>query len=209
MTTWAQAFNTPNLISRKEYLTQGTTAVVVPAGATFMRISASGAGGWQVDDGFSVYGAGAAFARTKTACTAGESLSVQVGNIANTLQGSDTAAGDSKVTRVTGSVILCRADRAHGLTAGLAANSVGDVKRDGSAGVAYTGGVAAGDEADALPLGFGGRGAQWRDPPTRRQPARGGGGIKDMVLLYTSYQPSFPPGAGRVCIEYFRTDPGY
>jgi len=214
MTTWTELYYTRHLIARTYYGVVGVQAITVPAKAAIVRISLVGAGGAGAADGVT-WGAGAAFARKKTTCTPGESFSLQVGDPAHTV-GAGSSAGDSTCTRVTGSVLLAKAERGKSTGPGLAANSVGDVTRDGSAapytgppypnGAGY-GGSAAGDDADPYPLGFGGRGAMaggiWNA-------VRGGGGGLNINLPAPSGQTfTYRPGPGLICLEFFDQDPGY
>lgn len=225
MTLFTDLYPKTHLLSRTFYNVPGISTIVVPSGATITRISLGGAGGWSATPQ-SGYGSGAAFARRKTACSGGESFSVQVGDFAYT-RDAGSALGDSIVTRVTGSVVLAKAERGHLTTPGLAANSVGDVTRDGTARTAgdtawssaeaasYSGfsitptapGMSAGDDADTFPLGFGGRGAG-----IHITAANGGGGGFQLALNYQSgflITDNFFPGMGRVCLEFFDQDPGY
>jgi hypothetical protein len=204
MTSWTEAFNVPNLISRKFYSAPGTQTIAAPALAGIIRISLVGAGGWDTN----TYGGGAAFARKKSTATPAETFSLQIGDPLHSI-GAGDALGDSKVTRVTGSVLLAKAERGKAPTRGLAANSVGDVVRDGVDGVYAVGGAPGGDSGDANPLGFGGRGVFWHAYP-QLQPSHGGGGCKAEAIIYTSGMIQDEcPGAGRICIEFFKIDPGY
>ena len=209
MTLWSDLFKQRNLISRTFYGAPGTSTITTPAGAAIIRVSLVGAGAWRTAN----FGAGAAFAKTKAACTPGDQYSIQVGDVAHTLDAGD-AAGDSKVTKVTGSVVIAKAARAQGATRGLASGSIGDVTRDGvNYGGTLYGGASGGDDADDFGLGFGGRGA-YSDRFAQRflAAAPGGGGFKDYPI-YTSgpfvITWSMPPGNGRVCVEFFKADPGY
>jgi hypothetical protein len=204
VTLWSSLFNQRHLISRTFYGLPGTQTIAAPAHAAFIRVSAVGAGG----KGNGAFGSGAAFARVKAACAPAEQFSVQVGSIAHT-SGAGDALGDSIVKRVTGSVTICKAERG-GTVAGAAGNCVGDVKRSGTAssGFGTVGGASAGDDADAFPLGFGGRAASFFVG------AAPGGAGGDNVVVYdngSGFQITFnfPPGDGRVCVEFFDQDPGY
>jgi hypothetical protein len=216
-TLYTTLFYTKHLISRTFYYAPGAQDITVPPGAAFVRISGVGAGAWGVS-ALGNWGGGAAFSRMKTTCTPGETFHLQVGDTAHTLGVVNDSAGDTSCIRATGSVVLMRADRARNSSPyyGQAANSVGDVKRDGAAPL-YTGpptpigygqgGDAAGDDADTYPLGFGGRGAMhggiW-------QAARGGGGGYQISLPQpTGQTANYAAGNGLLCLEFFDQDPGY
>lgn len=202
MTFWSELFRERHLISRTFYGVPGTQTITAPAKAAYIRVSGVGAGGSKTNG----FGYGAAFARTKTTCAPGDQYSVQVGDIAHSLDAGD-AAGDSKVTKVSGSVVIMKAERGKGTAAGSSANCTGDVKRSGSAPSGNTGGAAAGDDADPFPLGFGGRGGA-----ALLGPMPGGGGAKNYAE-YSSGAYTFPwtipAGGGRLCVEFFDQDPGY
>lgn len=211
MTLWSDLFKNRNLVSRVFYTTPGTQTITAPPGSGIIRISAVGAGGWVTN----AAGGGAAFARKKTTCAPGDQFSVQVGDIAHSLDGGD-ALGDSKVTKVAGSVLLCKAVRANGRFGGLDTDCTGDTKRSGTtvgAGTPTGGGASGGDDADDFSLGFGGRGAV-SDFGTQKflAPGPGGGGFNASTIFNfggTFIQWTQPPGGGRVCVEFFKTDPGY
>ncbi len=205
MTLWTDIFNRRHLISRLYYKVPGTVGIVVPLSSAYARFSAVGAGGYPTGS----WGAGAAFARTKCPVTPGESINLQVGDIAGTATDPGLASGDSIVTRVTGSVVLCKADRARAGTPGSAANCIGDVKRSGLAGF-NAGGTAAGDEGDPFELGFGGRGAaQLVGSNTGGgQAVHGGGGQRDHDIGYGVIE-FLTAGYGMICAEFFDIDPGY
>jgi hypothetical protein len=167
------------------------------------------------------WGGGAAFARVQDVCVGGEQFSVQVGDIAHS-SGAGDGAGDSKLTRVTGTVVILKAERGKGVAApnkGLAANSVGDVKRDGvdgSTGVNSTGGAAGSDAADTYQLGFNAAGMSGQtaiDGARLPQAGPGGGGAADIRPDYTGNGPvvgtwTYPPGPGGLCLEFYLKNPG-
>lgn len=211
MTLWTDLHKSRNLISRTFYGTPGVQTITAPAGAGIIRASAVGAGAWRTNN----FGGGAAFARVKTTCTPAEQFQIQVGDIAHTLDTGDSA-GDSVVTRVTGTVVILKAVRAIGAAGGLSTSCVGDTKRSGSStGGTTIGGTSGGDDGDTFALGFGGRG-YYQDRFSQKflAAAPGGGGAK-AYPVYQSFDGSYvipfnlPPGNGRVCIEFFKTDPGY
>ena len=219
MTSWTDLHARRQLLSQKWYGAPGVQVITAPAGAAYIRASAVGAGGWDTGhtgapgvDGGSP-GWGAAFARVKAACTPGEQFSLQVGDVLHTM-GAGTTAGDTTLTRVTGGAVILKAERGKATAAGLAANSIGDTKRSGSApsgaGTAAIGGASGGDDADTFPLGFGGRGGQ-----RFLSAARGGGGINDM-LVYHAFPGGLDyvlylkilPGNGLMCVQFFNQNPG-
>lgn len=197
MTLLSTLFPNKNLISRTVYDHDGGTpfTVTAPPHAGIIRVSMVGGG---------AQNAGAAFARTKTTCTPGETFTLAIG------LGDNGGAGvrDTTLTRNTGSVILCRAAGATPNTAGSVAGSVGDVKRAGTVGSFFTtAGGSAGDDADPHPLGYGGSGAfvggatgnEWRAA------YYGAGGFEQS----STYPQKTPAGHGRATVEFFATDPGY
>lgn len=206
--TWTQVHSRKHLISRKYYGVAGIQTITAPALAAYIRASMVGAGGWGAA---AVKGYGAAFARVKTTCTPGEQFSAQVGDVVHTNASgvnstADDTLGDSILKRVIGSVVICKAERGHNTAAGAVSNCVGDTKRAGGAPlVTQQCGTAAGDDADAFPLGFGGPGAVFGpgDYLTHSAAVPGGGGVYlpiDSVL-------SYPPGHGLICVEFFNRDP--
>lgn len=177
--------------------------IVAPVKANIVRVSMVGAGARI---------AGAAFARTKTACTPSESFSLVIG------RRPDAAAdpgGDSTFTRVTGSVLLCRAKGATSGAHGLASGCVGDTKRSGTTSIYnHIGGDCGGDDADPYPLGFGGSGAYDVGIPgnPNRYAYPGAGGTFDITYGSSGGVPlknTIKPGDGRACVEFFIADPGY
>lgn len=221
MSTFAELFDDRNLIRRTAYSTPGVQTITAPAGAAWIRVSGVGAGGWNESSPGSG-GGGAAFARTKTACAPGATFTLQVGDIANTRTnaGAGDSAGDSKLTRVSDSVVLLRADRGRANTSvskGLASNSIGDVTRDGTSQNDGVGGGASGsDAADSYSLGVGGRGAVFGSVRGLRQPyaaGPGGGGMLGHVVYDNGVgyvlTTQMLPGNGLVVVEFFIDDPGY
>lgn len=227
MTLWSELFGDENLVSRRAYVVPGVQDITVPAGATVMRVSMVGAGGATGTGGGgsdnAVFGGGAAFAHYKGSVTPGETLSVQVGDPAHTLGSVNVngdALGDSKLTRVTGAVVLCKADRGRGTNSnskGLASNSIGTITRDGVNGNNRTGGASGSDDADPYPLGVGGAGATAGFYGVLQHITAGpGGGGCQLYALYVAEGGSgytvtnrAKAGKGLVVIEFFRTDPGY
>lgn len=211
--TWTQVHRKKHLISRVWYRTPGSTAIVAPAGAAYVRVSMVGAGKEKTGSA----GDGAAFARSTTSgITPGEGFTVQVGDKAS----AGSAAGDSIFTRTTGSVVLTKAKSGQNAGPGLASGCVGDVKRDGSAAThsgGEFGGASAGDDADTFPLGFGGPGASQITElapggPRSTPAARGAGGGTGLIGYFdpgNSYSVTVdsPAGHGEVCVEFFNRNP--
>lgn len=216
MTTWSELHDNRSLISRKFFSVAGTQTITAPAGSAYIRASAVGAGGYYDNGaGGNLFGGGAAFARVKTTCAPADQFSVQVGDIVHAI-GAGDAAGDSKVTKVSGSVVILKAERGKGTASpnkGLASNSTGDVKRDGENGGVQIGGASGSDSADTIQLGFGGRPTTSLSVNTGHSyPAAGpgGGGSKaNRAILGQDQLWNFVPGPGLVCVEFFKTDPGY
>lgn len=203
MADFSALFAERNLIDRIWFLNYGTfNGVLVPAGAGIIRAHGLGAGGLYSGGGFQI-GGGGAFARTTTTCTPGEALSVKVGQRA-----SNGAAGDSSVTRTTGSVVLMKAVSGTASAGGASASCVGDVKRSGGGPAPYngTGPVrhSGHDLDDTYSLGFGGRGAGYYVGATN-----GGGGASNVLNEPANGRMETPPGHGKVCLEFFKSDPGY
>lgn len=203
MADFSSLFAQRNLIDRVWFLNYGTiNGVLVPAGAGIIRAHTLGAGGNYAGGGFQI-GGGGAFARVTTACTPGEALSVKVGKRA-----SNGAAGDSSVTRTTGSVVLVKAVSGTASAGGLAASCIGDVTRSGGAPAPYNGvgptRHSGHDLDDTYSLGFGGRGAGYSVGASN-----GGGGCSNVSNPPASDRMVSPPGHGKVCLEFFKSDPGY
>lgn len=215
MTLWSDLFNSRHLLSRTFYGTPGGPQIAAPARAAFIRVSMVGAGGWgsepqTVPSAGGQPGYGAAFARVKTTTTPGELFDLQIGGVVGT-HDAGGSPGDSSCTRHVGGTVICKAARGTATAAGNSANCVGDTRRSGSAPTSSGGvrvaGFSAGDDADTFPLGFGGRGAS-----QFLAAAPGGGGWKNMKVYASpdgSYElfMDFPPGNGRICVEFFDQDP--
>lgn len=185
------------LLRRAWFLEPGLFDVVAPLGTTWIRASASPAGGFK--DDVNGWGGGGAFAFDEEACAELASFSVQVGDSQFCRPAANTEAGDSWVKRAGGTVLVS-ADRGRpDGTPGLADNCVGSVVRSGQAAAINQGGASAGDDGDALPLGFGGRGAS----ATVAAWYGGGGGRVSGSFKW----PMKPAGDGRVCLEFFRRNP--
>ena len=185
------------LIRRVWFQEPGEYSVQAPADTTWVRASASAAGGFK--DDVAGWGGGAAFAFDEEACAELATFTVQVGDSQFCRPSADTVAGDSWVKRAGGS-ILVYADRGRpDGSPGLADNSTGSIARSGSSAGMTQGGMAAGDDQDDFPLGFGGRGA------STTAPAWYGGGGGRVAGPYR--WPLKPPGDGRVCLEFFRRNP--
>lgn len=210
MTRWSDLFNQRHLISRAFFTTPGTTTITAPSNAAYVRVSAVGAGGTSTTQQ-RTFGGGAAFARATLPCTPGTQFSVQVGDPFSA-SGVGNANGDSKVTRVNDSVVICQAARG-GNTQGLASNCIGDIKRDGSPAPdpSSHAGDSAGDDGDTYALGFGGRGAKWNTivPGWTDGAGPGGGGAGSFLTFNTTDNNwSLAGGNGRVCVEFYDQNPG-
>ena len=221
MTLWSTLFPDRNLLSRQYFNRDDGVidTIAAPEAATIIRVSASGGGNAGDNPGGLVSGqpgGSAAFARVKAACTGGEEFSVQVG-LANRYSVA-TAAGLSVVKRLPSGTVICQAD--HGLqnAGGLVANSVGDVRRAGSRVLTQNTAPSPGDDEDPYPLGFGGPGGQrpYSGNGNRWMAAYYGGAGWWKWPYYigaggSGYAvfASTPAGGGLVCVEFFRTDPGY
>lgn len=211
MTLWSDLFKKEHLISRQIFNVPGSTTINAPSNAAYIRVSMVGAGGAAAFSNAG-FGDGAAFARVTTPCAAGAQFTVQVGDPAHSHTGTaDDSLGDSIVTRLSDSVVICKAERGHGTGPGLAVNSVGDVKRDGSSSPdrSKNGGASAGDDSDTYSLGFGGRGGGFNKTTNgfTDGPGPGGGG----AYTFYSFSPNtwtIPSGAGRVIVDFYDQDPG-
>lgn len=212
MTLWSDLFKKEHLISRQFFDAPGSTTINAPANAAYIRVSMVGAGG-AAEFSNAGFGDGAAFARVTMPCAALAQFTVQVGDPAHAHTGTaDDSLGDSIVTRLSDSVVICKAERGHGNSPGLAINSVGDIKRDGSSSPdrSKNGGASAGDAGDTYEMGFGGRGAGWTssgDTGFVNGPGPGGGG----AYSFYSFSPNtwtIPSGAGRVIVDFYDQDPG-
>lgn len=203
MADFSALFSERNLIDRVWFLNYGTFAgILVPAGAGIIRAHALGAGGNYAGGGFQI-GGGGAFARVTTTCTPAEALSVKVGQ-----RGSNGAAGDSSVTRTTGSVVLVKAVSGTASAGGASASCIGDVKRSGGDPAPYNSfgrlRHSGHDLDDTYSLGFGGRGAGYNIGASN-----GGGGCSNVSNPPAAETMGTPPGHGKVCLEFFKVDPGY
>lgn len=198
------------LIARKFFKEPGTFDFAVPASSTFVRASAVGVGGQ--GDG---YGGGAAFARSRVLVTPGENLKIRVGN-----PSTDNANGDSYVRRNDNITNIVYAERGRGGVssgtngaAGLAANSIGDIRRDGAERIAPNqGGAAATDASDYGAIIMG----PIQGNPSQVVVSPGSGGYRFYWLRSDGSWPGNPngylaynAGLGEVCLEFFNTDPGF
>lgn len=214
MTSWTDLHQRRRLISQVYYGTPGVQTITAPARAAFIRVSMVGAGGGRSDYTAGNLGRGAAFARVKTACAPSDQFSLQIGDHAHAMDAGD-ALGDSICTKVTGSVVICKAIRGTAAAPGLASGCVGDVKRNGS-GINFNGlgGASGTDETDTYGLGFGGGetglgGGNGGASNIAAGPGGGGG-------QYIAYQSGgyvwvgvTPNGDGLICVQFFASDPGY
>lgn len=190
------------LIATKAFKVAGQFNFTVPAGANYMRASALGCGG-QGDH----WGGGAAFARSVVPVTPTENIKVQVGDVSTA-----STPGDSWVKRNDGTTVICYADRGRGNgSRGLAANSIGDVTRDGLPGNDSTGvgGSAPGDSGDFGAVGLSGVGTN-----AARTNAAGPGGGGKLQAVYDENNNfvkyiAYPAGQGGVRLEFFDTNPNY
>lgn len=201
MVDWSDRHPTSySLIQRFYFDVPGAVAAItVPARSSWMRVAASGAGGFRTAT--VGWGGGAAYAFDAEACTPGDVYTGQVGDSQFAKSTADTVAGDSWIKRPGGSVLVY-ADRGRpDGTPGSSANCTGSIKRSGSAPTSDAGGVSAGDDADPYPLGFGGPGASRFLAPFYG--AGGGRQVYDGVTWYN------PPGDGRLCVEFYLFNPGY
>lgn len=204
MTTFSDLFpDGAALMGRKWFKLPGNFNFAVPAGVYFIRASVLGVGGQGEN-----WGGGSAFARAIFPTTPTENLKIQVGRTAQA-----DVPGDSWVKR-NDNTVLVYADRGRGSSApGLAINSVGDVRRDGTVGgTGGVGGEPASDAADYGGVGFWGGGARSEYNAPARAADYGGGGVG--VNVYGEYSQlvgvtAYPAGGGLVCLEFFNANPGY
>lgn len=225
MTNWNPDIRSTNNLLQRVWLMTPTTgqAVIAPAGAGIIRASLVGAGGANSAGA----GFGAAFARKQTTCTPGESFTAKIGNNASALD-AGSAAGDTELLRTSGSVQLALAKRGTGTAAGQASASVGDLKRSGGAaqaaqvGVSPLGGTVwvyfpggcPGDLDDDYSLGMGGDAPVYGYGYYTAGPMMGCGGVGNAPIYRNASstvvvnQP-LAAGHGAMCIEFYRTDPGY
>lgn len=227
MTTWTELYSAAESLRRQWFIATspaGATMynnVAVPVGAKCGIITAVGAGGWRTNS--DIPGGGAAFARKKLIdLVSGELFNVQVGSTRGSFDAGNSG-GDSIITRLGSSTVVCKAVRGTGVifngvvggvtivnggVPGLLGDCIGDVTRSGKHGnnsSGWEGGFSGGDQDDVYSLGFGGRGVKHG-----RNPAAGwgGGGIHRIAYDADGNIKAYYPGAGRVCIEWFTKDPG-
>jgi hypothetical protein len=215
-----------HLLKRSVFKASGATTVTAPAGSKIIRASAIGAGGYYTGTNLQQYGGGAAFARMTTTCSAAEVFNVQVGNVLNT-NGDGSALGDSFLQRASNSATILLADRGRtnlgtgegsssgGVGAkGLAANCIGDIKRDGVAGTSTSGGASGTDATDTYGFGIGGaQGANIAEQSSGQMAFHGGGGMSHRFITTdgtgTAIYTHAYAGGGIVIVEFFDADPGY
>lgn len=191
-------FSTGYPLIQRVWVPVGALLVMAPAGSAWVRASAGGAGGFK--DDAAGWGGGGAFAFAAEPCLAGDSFHCQTGDTQFTRTSSNTVSGDTWVKRGDLSVLVY-ADRGRpNGTAGASANCTGAITRSGVAGGTTQGGSSAGDDADTYPLGFGGRGAS-----SALAAFYGGGGGYEAGHDF----PTFPAGSGRLCLEFYSSNPGY
>lgn len=176
----------------------GSYTKAAPAQTTHLRVTAMAAGG-QGDN----YGGSSAFVRKVIACAPGDSITGYVGQVSQA-----TTSGDTWVRK--NGVDIAYADRGRGTgPAGLAANSIGDLKIDG---IPYTGLAGLGDPVV--------------DPstfslfPTGR-PSDAGGGVspgaggvnvaiyEDDGVTFVWWTSHLPAGPGRAFVEFYKGDPAH
>jgi hypothetical protein len=218
VTTYTELFSPPENISRKFYrninpsgMTTGT--ITVPPGAKCLIISSVGAGGWALNN--PRLGGGAAFARTKlNDLLSTDTFTYQIGN-PKFSQDVGNSQGDTTVTRVLSATMINKAARGTGTAngdglgiPGLAADCIGDIKRDGLVGniSLKQAGMSGGDLNDPHTYGFGGRGARVGRYPSA---GPGGGGIGRAVYDGAGNQKTFFPGGGLLCFDFWTKDPGW
>lgn len=195
---------TANLLRRDIFRVPGQfLGISPPAGAKYLRAPGLGCGG-----SGDAWGGAGCFVRSKRVTNPAWTYSVQVGDTATSSSSGDSAVW--KGSPGTGEVIIY-ADRGRGDgTGGKAANSIGDVKRDGENGRPDLGrgGLPAGDAADFASLGFIGRAGS-----TTSSGDIGGGGkalpVYDDLSNFLGYSGRALGGLGRVALEWWDADPGY
>jgi hypothetical protein len=227
MTLSSELFDVRSLIERTWYrlpIVDGggaevAYAITAPAKTAVGRVSMVGAGGWYTggaDGNKGPAGGGAAFARKKFSASPGEGFTAYVGNphlnVTNFSTFIPNGDGSSRFIRNTGSVLLCKAAASFGALGsyGLASNSVGDVKRDGSPRPGYDApGTPGNDEADTYSLGF--KAATTTGPYDGKQMASHGVGGRGTYRVdpAQSFTWQVVPGCGLICVEWFTEDPGY
>ena len=209
MTLYSTLFpDAVRLLSRKWWKESGNFNYTIPADfggvvPGFMRASLHATGG-QSDE---QWGGGSTFVLTRAVVAPGQVLQLRVGR-----QSQGDENGDSYVRRA--GVYLAYAARGRGAgPGGLAADSIGDVKRDGQVasygGFGIAGGIPGSDENDYASLGFFGRGATSNGS---RAANPGAGGrlhrFDDEFGNFAGYTAS-PTRPGRICLEFFDANPGY
>lgn len=201
MTLFSELFpDVPALILRKWFKVPGTFNFAVPAGASWMRASVLGAGGYGDQ-----YSGGGAYVRSRVQVTPAENLVIQVGATSTA-----TVAGDSFVKRNSG-LIIAYADRGRGSgVAGQASNSTGDSRRSGVAGSSVApGGLPASDVLETDPV-FGAGSAIYNASSALIAATAGGGGFLYYNLDAEGelQRPGHPGGFGLVCLSFFDANPG-
>jgi hypothetical protein len=206
--TWTGLFpDEALLLGRVWYKDPGAYSLVVPSSFSlypsvtpaYVRAMCVGSGG-QGDH----WGGGSAYARAVSAVAVGEALSIQCGDV-----GTASMMNDSFVKHANGAVIVY-ADRGRGAgVRGVAANSTGDVTRDGQPGGANFGGPCGSDAGDYARGGFGGVGSDYNH--TIPADFGCGGHILGYVNEYGIDQGhvAWTSGTGLVCLEFFDGKPGY
>lgn len=197
------------LKARKWFKSGGNFDFVVPAASKWCRLHLAPAGGYGDNNS-----GGGAFVRHRFPVTVGENLKIQIGN-----PSTQTEASSSFVKRNDGTLIAY-ADRGRGNgNPGLAANSTGEIRRDGTPGGqdstagAYFGygGDCVGDDADLIQIFGRLRGARYGAavPAVVRSAEPGGGG---KIGYYDDggdglHRLGHPGGAGLACFEFFDLRP--
>jgi len=203
MTNWSNIFPRGYPLLQRAYVREpgAVGSIVAPAGAVWVRAGAAGAGGYMTSA--PGWGGGAAFAYQSEACAPGDAFAYQNGDSQHATSSQEDGLADSWVKRPN-STFLVYAQRGRPDGGGGSAGAcTGSVKRSGSAATSTQGGVAAGDDDLPAPMGFGGRGGTTTMPPWY-----GGGGGR---VLYPTQGVTWyhPPGDGMLCIEFYRTNPGF
>lgn len=207
MTLYTDVFpDSVTLLLRKQFTEEGSYTYFVPNDSRYKYLVAYGQGAGGMG---SSYSGGGALVKRKVLITPGELLQVQVGKVST-----QSVQSDSFVKRQDNTVIIY-ADRGRGNGAGgLAANSTGDIKRDGyAAGVPMeTYGAPASDTNDLKSLGFGGFGIRYAEDTLGQAADTGGGGL--LIPTYydvdtlTGYYQAQCAGNGKIVLEFYNADPG-
>lgn len=202
MTTWSQLYPKPSILLSNVWFREPVrTNFVIPNNPSYQWLVAivQGCGGMG-----EYYGGGGALAKSKRKISPGESLQIQVGDVSTA-----SVNGDSSVKRAN-NVVIAYADRGRGNgNAGLAVNSTGDLKLDGTPGI-Y--GNPASDLNTPLSMGFGGYGLWYPTVFLRRHIDAGGGG--NLIPTYNSSNTwdggyvSTGAGTGTVLLQFYDSDPG-